>query len=275
MFSHYNGRKRGPKDAPNGLKFKLLAVVARRGLACRRELERAYGLTSSGVLYHLKDLTDLEAGYLIPLEERPRSPYQRYALPIEAIEPELAETIAEPFMALIAEGAGRPELLPYLKAVWAFVAWGLSKPEGSLRELARRASRALGLGFKFTLGLLELLTARGPGDNGLIIKLPHLRCPYGIWVAYPWPVEQPEHHHPPGFRGHLYDKDGQSSLLEYLYPTKPLGPTIRDLWPGLAEALGLTKGTLLEYWVPSEPIGPTIEKLWPQIAPYLGLGPPG
>ena len=32
-------------------------------------------------------------------------------------------------------------------------------------------------------------------ERGLVIKLPHLRCPYGVWVAYPYPVKQPRHKH--------------------------------------------------------------------------------
>ena len=235
MFSHYNGRKRGPKDAPNGLRLKLLAEIARHGYASRKDLERAYRLTASGVLYHLRQL--LEAGYIVRTAPKARSPYQGYTLPQQLMDARQLRDQVEPIIVGLARAHGQPHLALIMLKIWSQLAY---RPQSSVRKLAR----SLGLGYKLAKRALGLLRAAG-----LAVKLPHDNCPYGIWVAYPYPIEQPSHSHPEGFRGHRYRR--QRTLWEY-WPSP---------WP-----------TLDQYFRPAQPsLGPGPGSQGPLGAP----GPPG
>ncbi len=53
-------RKRGPKDGWHGLTLKILRYVVEDcgGIVTRREIERAFGLSKRGALYHLKRLRE-------------------------------------------------------------------------------------------------------------------------------------------------------------------------------------------------------------------------
>jgi len=212
------------------LRLKILSEIARRGYASRKDLERAYGLTASGVLYHRRRL--LEAGYIVRTAPKARSPYQGYTLPQQLMDARQLRDQVEPIIVGLARAYNCPHMVPIMLKIWSQLAY---RPQNSVRKLAR----SLGLGYKLVKRALGLLRAAS-----LIVKLPHDNCPYGIWVAFPYPIEQPSHSHPEGFRGHRYRR--QRTLWEY-WPSP---------WP-----------TLDQYFQPS--LGPRSQ------GPPGAPGPPG
>jgi len=66
--------RKGPKDGWHGLTLKILRYVVERGVVTRREIEKAFGLSQNGVLYHLKKLRDW--GFVIKVGSGPATIYK-------------------------------------------------------------------------------------------------------------------------------------------------------------------------------------------------------
>jgi len=156
-------RKRGPKDGYYGLTRKIMRyiVIDCNGIATRRMVERAFGLSKRGALYHLRRLRDW--GFLVMVGSGPATIYKfvywsgRNVVHVKKVRSDFVRGLAR-------LGRVRGRVRGSLLRVWFALALarerGLALSSGdvarmtgySRRHVQRLLRRLVGLGLAFQLG---------------------------------------------------------------------------------------------------------------------------